>query len=349
MGKLRHEVTPRVPQNSNKRKSLNPYRATKLWNQVVSGFKRLMPLRSHRVRFNTYDDCFKRSEGQAWLVQFIAESKLLVPISLDKAGVLLDKFVEMDIIEEACKIKPWLRSPTVIYKFSAPNQNRVEKLRTLRYYSRTPQKGTTVNIANQDTQTTPLKPPRPASVHLSRTKQLSDELDKENIPSNPIGRANHHSADNPSNNPCSTDKICLADNENPAPLSAVPVLPVFRSSPHPKKAGLLSKKVSLKRSDTICTPCKRTERSDVLFSSTPNGKVYHGNDLANSPYLKALRNLNERGVTVRKSNRSVKRLGNKGPLKNGLVKSSSKNSNAVIDGICHDFDELIMAIDKFNT
>ena len=56
--------------------------------------------------------------------------------------------------------------------------------------------------------------------------------------------------------------------------------------------------VSLKRSDTICTPCKRTERSDVLFSSTPNGKVYHGNDLANSPYLKALRNLNERGASL---------------------------------------------------
>jgi len=332
MGKLRNEVTPRVPQ-CNKRTSLNPYRATKLWNQVVSGFKRLMPLRSHRVRFNTYEDCFKRSEGQAWLVQFIAESKLLVPISLDKAGVLLDKFVEMDIIEEACKIKPWLRSPTIIYKFSAPNMNRVEKLRTLRYYSRTPLKGTSVDLANQDTQTTPLKPPRPTSVHLSRTKQLSDELDKENTAGN-----------------SSDDKSSTSSNENSVvPVSSLPTLTVFNSSPHPKKAGLLSKKVSLKRAATICTPCKRTERGDNLFASTPKGKVYNNEDLASSPYLKGLRNFNERGVTVRKSNRSVKRLGNKGPLKNGLVKSSSKSNavTAVIDGICHDFDELIMAIDKF--
>ena len=39
-----------------------------------------------------------------------------------------------DNISQACCSKNWLRSPTILYKFSCENKFRVEKLRSLRYY-----------------------------------------------------------------------------------------------------------------------------------------------------------------------------------------------------------------------
>ena len=70
------------------------------WNQVVNGFKRFMPLKSHRVSFKTYDKCFKQEDAQQWLVEFVSQSGLLRPISTEKASILLSKFVEMNIIEQ---------------------------------------------------------------------------------------------------------------------------------------------------------------------------------------------------------------------------------------------------------
>ena len=70
------------------------------WNQVVNGFKRFMPLKTHRVKLQVYEDCFKREDGEKWLVEFIDQTGLLKPISLEKAGTLIDKFMQLGIIEE---------------------------------------------------------------------------------------------------------------------------------------------------------------------------------------------------------------------------------------------------------
>ena len=70
---------------------------------MVNGFKRFMPLKTHRLKLQVFEDSFKRDEGQKWLVEFIAQTGLLKPISMEKAGTLIDKFVQLGIIEEVIK------------------------------------------------------------------------------------------------------------------------------------------------------------------------------------------------------------------------------------------------------
>ena len=70
---------------------------------MVNGFKRFMPLKTHRVKLQVYEDSFKREDGQKWLVEFIEQTGLLRPITMGKAGTLIDKFVQLHIIEEVIK------------------------------------------------------------------------------------------------------------------------------------------------------------------------------------------------------------------------------------------------------
>lgn len=115
-----------------------------------------MPLKTHRILFQTYENSFKREDAQKWLVDFIAKTELLKPINYEKSGILIDKLVQLSIIEQvnpAVKLissemysllivicykvhctKNWLRNPTILYKFSSADETRVEKLRSLRYY-----------------------------------------------------------------------------------------------------------------------------------------------------------------------------------------------------------------------
>ena len=84
----------------------------------MNGFKRFMPLKTHRVKLQVYEDCFKRDEGQKWLIEFIEQTGLLRPITMDKAGTLIDKFVQLDIIEEVTYIQRPIKCSNVRFKNS---------------------------------------------------------------------------------------------------------------------------------------------------------------------------------------------------------------------------------------
>ena len=71
---------------------------------MVNGFKRLMPLRTHRVRFQVYENSFKKEDAQRWLMDFVNETKLMKPITLENAGVLVEKFVILKIVEQVHKV-----------------------------------------------------------------------------------------------------------------------------------------------------------------------------------------------------------------------------------------------------
>ncbi|KAF8771263.1 DEP domain-containing protein 1A [Argiope bruennichi] len=47
--------------------SKEPYRATRLWNEVISAFQSGMPVKKHRRRMQTYNNCFTASEAVTWL------------------------------------------------------------------------------------------------------------------------------------------------------------------------------------------------------------------------------------------------------------------------------------------
>ncbi|GIY81263.1 DEP domain-containing protein 1A [Caerostris extrusa] len=44
-----------------------PYRATRLWNEVIAAFQSGMPVKKHRRRIQTYNNCFTASEAVTWL------------------------------------------------------------------------------------------------------------------------------------------------------------------------------------------------------------------------------------------------------------------------------------------
>ncbi|XP_063685512.1 uncharacterized protein LOC134819488 [Bolinopsis microptera] len=314
MGRIRVNKTVEKPIRREEKKPITAYRATRLWNQVVNGFKRFMPLKPHRLKLQVYEDSFKRDEGQKWLVEFIAQTGLLKPISMEKAGTLIDKFVQLGIIEEVCCSKNWLRSPTVLYKFSCESKFRVEKLRSLRYYSRTPLKGTPeVDLKLAKAEMSPVNPPL-----------------RSHTPMYVPGREN----------------LLMYKNS--------PKVGFKEGSKTPPALRKL-----LNNNNLMCTPCKQKQnlKVDLVFSSTPKEKRTPltrkstpnilDNAQYDSPYARALTNIrSSQNVARRLNNKGVKRLGNKGPLRKGLVE---KRGNDVIESILDEFDDLIEAIDKQNS
>ena len=59
-----------------------------------------MPLKTHRVLFQSFENSFKREDALRWLVDFVRETELLRPISLENAAVLLDKLIQLNIISQ---------------------------------------------------------------------------------------------------------------------------------------------------------------------------------------------------------------------------------------------------------
>ena len=60
--------TASVPQNmpfpaNTKKITPGPYRATKLWNEIIQLFSQGMPRRRHRRHLKLYNDCFTASEA----------------------------------------------------------------------------------------------------------------------------------------------------------------------------------------------------------------------------------------------------------------------------------------------
>ncbi|GBM04504.1 DEP domain-containing protein 1A [Araneus ventricosus] len=77
-----------------------PYRATRLWNEVISAFQSGMPLKKHRRRMQTYNNCFAASEAVTWLHCYLMNNPNFGPeVTRQQTVNLLQKFLKCHVIE----------------------------------------------------------------------------------------------------------------------------------------------------------------------------------------------------------------------------------------------------------
>ncbi|KAF4803096.1 hypothetical protein TURU_020591 [Turdus rufiventris] len=78
-----------------------PYRATRLWNEIIELFRAGMPLRKHRCRFKSYERCFKASEAVDCLHELLGCNQNFGPeVTRDQTVKLLKKFLKNHVIED---------------------------------------------------------------------------------------------------------------------------------------------------------------------------------------------------------------------------------------------------------
>ncbi|XP_053213829.1 DEP domain-containing protein 1B-like [Panonychus citri] len=79
-----------------------PFKATKLWNQIIYDFSTGIGLKRHRRHLRAYDNCFVACKAVDWLYEYLSAQKRNEnkQISRQQAIQLLDKFLTYDIIEK---------------------------------------------------------------------------------------------------------------------------------------------------------------------------------------------------------------------------------------------------------
>nr|XP_018667694.1 DEP domain-containing protein 1A isoform X3 [Ciona intestinalis] len=78
-----------------------PYRATKLWNEVVRLFRAGMPVRKHRYMLKSFPNSFSASEAVDWLHSLLRVNKNFGPsVTRTQTIQLLKKFLKNHIIED---------------------------------------------------------------------------------------------------------------------------------------------------------------------------------------------------------------------------------------------------------
>ncbi|CAK8673907.1 unnamed protein product [Clavelina lepadiformis] len=78
-----------------------PYRATKLWNDVVHLFQVGMPTKKHRHLLKTYVDCFIASDAVEWLHALLKANENFGPnVTKQQTVQLLKKFLKNHVIED---------------------------------------------------------------------------------------------------------------------------------------------------------------------------------------------------------------------------------------------------------
>ncbi|XP_078531254.1 DEP domain-containing protein 1B isoform X1 [Lissotriton helveticus] len=78
-----------------------PYRATKLWNELIEIFRARMPLRRHRIHFKTYDNCFSAFEAIVCLHDLLRDNQNFGPdVTRNQTIQLLKKFKKNHVIED---------------------------------------------------------------------------------------------------------------------------------------------------------------------------------------------------------------------------------------------------------
>ncbi|KAK3089623.1 hypothetical protein FSP39_005143 [Pinctada imbricata] len=78
-----------------------PYRATKLWNDVIQTFRQEMPVSRHRRYMKTYDKCFTAGEAVDWLHEYLKSNCNFGPdVTRAQTLQLLQKFHRARVIED---------------------------------------------------------------------------------------------------------------------------------------------------------------------------------------------------------------------------------------------------------
>ncbi|GFR14477.1 DEP domain-containing protein 1A [Trichonephila clavata] len=77
-----------------------PYRATRLWNEVIAAFQSGMPVKKHRHRIQTYHNCFTSSEAVTWLHCYLMNNPNFgSDVTRQQTVNLLQKFLKCHVIE----------------------------------------------------------------------------------------------------------------------------------------------------------------------------------------------------------------------------------------------------------
>ncbi|XP_071799875.1 DEP domain-containing protein 1A-like [Asterias amurensis] len=82
--------------------SVEPFKATKLWNMIIQEFRSGMPLKRHRkgLRSRPYDNCFTSSEAVEWLHEYLQNCDRFGPwVTKSQTISLLEKFLQSKVIQ----------------------------------------------------------------------------------------------------------------------------------------------------------------------------------------------------------------------------------------------------------
>lgn len=80
---------------------VGPYRATKVWNDVIAAFRQYLPCGRHRRYMKTFDNCFSGSAAIEWLLHYLkTNDSFQSDISRAKAASLVNKLYHAGIFEE---------------------------------------------------------------------------------------------------------------------------------------------------------------------------------------------------------------------------------------------------------
>ena len=77
-----------------------PWRATRLWNDIIRSLRADMPTKKHMKNLKSYDNCFSSSEVIEWLHKNLQRnSNFGSDVTKDQTVQLLNKLVRARIIE----------------------------------------------------------------------------------------------------------------------------------------------------------------------------------------------------------------------------------------------------------
>lgn len=84
-----------------------PYRATRLWNEIICAFRSGLPSKKHRRRMVTYTECFTATEAVTWLHCYLMNNPNFgLDVTRQQTIQLLQKFLTCHVLESVvCKSK----------------------------------------------------------------------------------------------------------------------------------------------------------------------------------------------------------------------------------------------------
>jgi len=101
-------------------KKNSPFKATRMWNQLLSSFKEGMELKRKRYRLKSYEQCFSGAEALDWIHSYIQNHPSFgAHVTREQAFMLLQKFIENDVFQNAVgKVTKKFQDTNCLYKFS---------------------------------------------------------------------------------------------------------------------------------------------------------------------------------------------------------------------------------------
>jgi len=154
-----------------------PWRATRLWNDIIRNFRSGMPIKKHKKNLRTYDNCFSSTEAIDWLQKDLQnnpnfgtdvtkEQTIQLLKKLHRAGIIEN--VKEDLTDNEFKISGEL------YKFS--NKSPVRNIRTPGKENKKPSADTGNKNLSTDKYEQVVKPERDKSASRKAKEEMKRQL-----------------------------------------------------------------------------------------------------------------------------------------------------------------------------